>query len=188
MRLGLDRVDVLLVHDAEEYLDQAIGETIPALVRLRDEGVVGAIGVGMNEWPAVLRVVRETDVDAVMMAGRWTLVDRGAEPMMAEAERREVSVLAAAPYNSGLLAAPWPADDARFDYRPAPAPVLAQARAWARSAEAHGVSLPDLALQFPLQHPATAAVVAGLRSAAEVSAAVERLRRPVPPEAWDEPA
>jgi len=183
-RLGLDRVDYVLVHDAEEYLDQAIEEAIPALVRLREEGVIGAVGVGMNQWQSLHRVVVESEVDAVMLAGRWTLVNRTGEPLMAEAERRGVSVVAAAAYNSGLLASPWPADDARYDYRPPPAAMLAKARAWAEAARAHGVELPDLALQFPLRHPATAAVVVGLRSAAEVAAAVERLRRPVPPEAW----
>ena len=183
-RLGLDRVDVALVHDPDDVLDQAVAETVPALVALREEGLVGAVGVGMNQWQALHRVVVETDVDVVMVAGRWTLVDRSAEPLLAVAQERSVSVLAAAAYNSGLLTAPWPADDARFDYGPAPADVLATARRWALRAEQHGVTLPDLALQFPLRHPATAAVVVGLRSPAEVAAAAERLTRPVPEAVW----
>jgi D-threo-aldose 1-dehydrogenase len=186
-RLGLDRVDVVLVHDPDEHLDQALTESVPALLELRDQGVVGAVGVGMNQWQALRRFVVETDVDVVMVAGRWTLVDRSAEPLLAEAERRGVSVLAAAAYNSGLLAADWPPDDARFDYGPAPAPVLAEARHWARTAQAAGVALPDLALQFPLRHPAAASVVVGLRSPAEVAAAVERLQRPVPATVWESP-
>jgi D-threo-aldose 1-dehydrogenase len=106
---------------------------------------------------------------------------------MTAAEERGVSVLAAAAYNSGLLTRPWPADDAPFDYGPAPRAVLEQARAWARRAERHGVTLPDLAVQFPLRHPATAAVVLGLRSPEEVAAAVDRLHRPVPDEVWADP-
>ena len=184
-RLGLDRVDVVLVHDPDDFLDQALTEAVPALLELRDQGVVGAVGAGMNQWQALRRFVAETDVDVVMVAGRWTLVDRSAEPLMAEAERRGVSVLAAAAYNSGLLAAEWPSDNARFDYGPAPAPLLQQARAWARTAREAGVTLPDLALQFPLRHLATASVVVGLRSPDEVAAAVERLQRPVPPQVWD---
>ena len=187
-RLGLDRVDVVLVHDPDDVLEQAVAETVPALVALREEGLVGAVGVGMNQWQALRRFVVETDVDVVMVAGRWTLVDRSAEPLMAAAQERSVSVLAAAAYNSGLLASPWPADDARFDYGPAPAEVLARARRWAERAEEHGVALPDLALQFPLRHAATAAVVVGLRSPAEVAAAAERVARPVPEALWADPA
>lgn len=186
-RLGLDRVDVLLVHDPDEHLDQAIAEALPALVKLREQGVVGAVGVGMNQWQALQRCVDEADVDVVMVAGRWTLVDRSAEPLLELAQQRGVSVLAAAAYNSGLLAGDWPADDARFDYGPAPAPLIAQARGWATRAQAAGVTLPDLALQFPLRHPASAAVVVGLRSVDEVAAATARLLRPVPAEVWDEP-
>ena len=181
-RLGLDRVDVVLVHDPDDVVDQAVREAVPALAALRDEGMVGAVGVGMNSWPALLRFVMESDVNVVMVAGRWTLVDRRAEPLMTAAEERGISVLAAAAYNSGLLTRPWPADDATFDYGPAPLAVLEQARAWARRAERHGVTLPDLAIQFPLRHPATAAVVLGLRSPEEVAAAVDRLHRPVPDE------
>ncbi|GAA1431650.1 aldo/keto reductase [Microlunatus lacustris] len=187
-RLGLDRVDVVLVHDPDDAVDQALAEAVPALVALREQGLIGAVGVGMNQWQALRRFVVQSDVDVVMVAGRWTLVDRSAEPLMAAAAERGVSVLAAAAYNSGLLASPWPADDVLFDYAPAPADVLAGARRWAARAEQHGVTLPDLALQFPLRHPATAAVVAGLRSPAEVDAAVGRMSRPVPEAVWADPA
>ncbi len=183
-RLGLDRVDVVLVHDPDDHLDQALHEAVPALVALREEGVIGAVGVGMNQWQALHRFVLETAVDAVLVAGRWTLVDRSAEPLMVAAQERGVSVLAGAPFNSGLLATPWPAHDATFDYRPAPPELLAQARRWAGRAEQHGVTLPDLALQFPLRHPATAAVLVGLRSPAEVAAAAASLARGVPDAAW----
>lgn len=187
-RLGLDRVDVVLVHDPDDVLDQALTEAVPALVALREQGVIGAVGVGMNQWQALRRFVVETDVDVVMVAGRWTLVDRSAEPLLQAAEERGVSVLAAAAYNSGLLASPWPADDALFNYAPAADDVLDSARRWAGRAEQHGATLPDLALQFPLRHPATAAVVVGLRSPAEVAAAVERMSRPVPDAVWADPA
>jgi len=186
-RLGLDRVDVVLVHDPDDVVDQAVTEAVPALTALRDQGVIGAVGVGTSHWQALRRFVLESDVDAVMVAGRWTLVDRRAEPLMATAEDHHVSVLAAAAYNSGLLSSSWPADDATFDYGPAPRAVLDRARAWARRAQQHGVALPDLAVQFPLRHPATAAVVVGLRSPEEVAAATDRLGRPVPEEVWAQP-
>ena len=186
-RLGLDRVDVVLVHDPDEVVDQAVNEAVPALAALRDAGQIGAVGVGMSDWRALHRFVLESDVDVVLVAGRWTLVERHAEPLMGAAVERGVSVLAAAAYNSGLLSAPWPPDDATFDYGLAPRAMVERARAWARRAEQHGVTLPDLAVQFPFRHPATAAVGLGLRSPEEVTAAVDRLHRPVRDEVWAAP-
>jgi D-threo-aldose 1-dehydrogenase len=153
-------------------------------VALREEGVVGAVGVGMNQWEAELAVVRRCDVDAVMLAGRWTLLDRGGEPLLAECAARGVSVLAAGPFNSGLLARPEPPDDATFDYLPAPAAAVARARELAVELRPHGVELPQAALQFPLRHPAVACVLTGLRTPAEVAAAAARLAAPVPDAAW----
>jgi D-threo-aldose 1-dehydrogenase len=183
-RLGLDRIDLALVHDPDDLVDQTLSEAIPALVELREQGVVGAIGVGMNQWQAPLRMVREADLDAVMLAGRWTLVDRSGEPLLAECERRGVSVIAAAPYNSGLLAKHWPGDDAYFDYGPAPAEMLARARALARVAEGHGNTLPQLAMQFPLRHVATASVVVGMRGPEEVASSAARLTARVVADVW----
>jgi D-threo-aldose 1-dehydrogenase len=183
-RLGLDRIDLALVHDPDDLVDQTLSEAIPALVELREQGVVGAIGVGMNQWQAPLRMVREADLDAVMLAGRWTLVDRSGEPLLAECERRGVSVIAAAPYNSGLLAKHWPGDDAYFDYGPAPAEMLARARALARVAERHGNTLPQLAMQFPLRHVATASVVVGMRGPEEVASSAARLTARVVADVW----
>ena len=184
-RLGLDRVDVVLVHDPDQHLEQTITEAIPALVALREEGVIGAVGVGMNQWEAELELVRRSDLDVVMLAGRWTLLDRGGEPLLAECAERGVSVLAAGPFNSGLLARPEPPDDARFDYRPAPGATVARARELAVELRAHGVELPQAALQFPLRHPAVACVLTGLRTPAEVAEAAARLATPVPDPAWD---
>ena len=184
LRLGLDRVDVALVHDPDDDLEQAITEAIPALVALRDEGVVGAVGVGMNQWAAELEVVRRCDVDAVMLAGRWTLLDRTGAPLLAECVERGVSVVAAGPFNSGLLARPEPPDDATFDYRPAPDSAVARARELAAELRAFGVELPQAALHFPLRHPAVACVVTGLRTPAEVDEAAARLATPIPDAAW----
>ena len=187
-RLGLDRVDVLLVHDPDEHVDQAVAEAIPALVELREQGLVGAVGVGMNQWQAPLRMVRETPIDVVMLAGRWTLLDRSGEPLLAACAERGVSVLAAAPYNSGLLAGPRPSAAAYFDYSTVPPDLLERATALADAAERHGVQLPAAALRFPLRHPAVAAVVAGVRSPTEFAAAVDRLHTPVPDALWAEVA
>ena len=103
-RLGLDSVDIVYVHDPEDHLDEAISVRSPRLAELRDAGVVGAIGAGMNSSEPLLRIVKESDVDVVMLAGRWTLLDRSGEPLLAECLERGVSVVSAAVFNSGLLA------------------------------------------------------------------------------------
>lgn len=183
-RLGMDRVDVVLVHDPDRHLRQAIVEAIPALVELREQGVIGAVGAGMNRWQPLRRIVTDSDVDAVMIAGRWTLADRSGGPLLDACAERGVAVLAAGAYNSGLLARPWPADDSHFDYVPARAERLAQARAYAELCRAHGTTLPHAALQFPLRHPAVASVVVGMRSRDEVETNARRLAEPVPAAAW----
>jgi D-threo-aldose 1-dehydrogenase len=183
-RLGLDRVDIVLVHDPDDHADQAVTEALPALIELRDQGVVGAVGLGMNQWQVPLRAVMETDVDVVMLAGRWTLADRSGAPLLEACAGRGVSLLAAAPFNSGLLARAWPPDDAHFNYQPAAAGVLEHARALARRSERHGLTLPQAALRFPLLHKAVACVVTGLGSPGHVRSAVNWLSGPVPDTGW----
>ena len=185
-RTGTDRFDIVLVHDPDDHADQALSQAIPALIELREQGVIGAVGVGMNQWQVPLRMVREADLDVVMLAGRWTLADRSGARLMQECRGRGISVLAAAPYNSGLLANDWPREDARFNYAPAPASMLAGARRMARIGARHGVTLPELAIQFPARHPATATVVVGLRSASEVRSAIDRATSEISPQAWAE--
>ena len=101
-RLGLDRIDIALIHDPEDFMDDALNGAVPTLIEMREQGVIGAVGAGMNFWPPLLRFVEESDVDVVMVAGRWTLADRSATPLLAACEQRGVSVLAAAPINSCL--------------------------------------------------------------------------------------
>ena len=183
-RLGLDRVDIVYVHDADDYVSEAIAGAIPELVRMREEGIIGAAGVGMNQWQAPLRMIRETDLDVVMLAGRWTLLDRSGAPLLAECTARGVSVVAAAPYNSGLLAQAWPPDDAHFNYGPAGPARLDRARDLARICTEHGVDLPTVAVQFPLRHPAVVSVVSGMRTAAQAETTLARLTTPVPDDLW----
>ncbi|GAA3140755.1 aldo/keto reductase [Planomonospora alba] len=184
-RLGLDAVDIVLIHDPDDHWEQAVSEAYPALAELRDQGVVRAIGAGMNQWEMLARFVRETDMDVVMLAGRYTLLDRSAErgllPLCAE---RGVAVLAGGVFNSGLLATREPAGT--YDYVPAPGPLLERARRIAAVCERHGVTLPQAALAFPLRHPAVASVVFGARSAAEVARNAALAAAPVPDDLWAE--
>ena len=185
-RLGLDRIDVVLVHDPDDHVDQAVTEAIPALIRLRDEGVIGAVGVGMNQWQAPLHILERTDIDVIMLAGRWTLLDRSGEALLDACAERGVSVFAAAPFNSGLLSQTGPIREGRFDYGPASTEILDRARYLAALAGEHGVLLPQTAVQFPLRHPATASVVAGMRTAEHVTSSVRWLAESTPDAFWKE--
>ncbi|MBG0832208.1 aldo/keto reductase [Planomonospora sp. ID67723] len=184
-RLGLDAVDIVLIHDPDEHWEQAVSEAYPALAELRDQGVVKAIGAGMNQWEMLTRFVRETDLDVVMLAGRHTLLDQsGTRGLLPLCRERGVSVLAAGVFNSGLLATDEPSGT--YDYAPAPGSLLARARSIAAVCERHGVTLPQAALSFPLRHPAVVSVVAGARSAAEVARNAALTARPVPEALWDD--
>ncbi|MFC5924237.1 aldo/keto reductase [Micromonospora vulcania] len=185
-RLGLEHIDIVYVHDPDHHVDQAIAEAIPALVELRDQGVIGAVGVGMNQWQAPLRMVQETDLDVVMLAGRWTLLDRTGQRLLDACAARGVSVVAAAPFNSGLLARPRPTADAMYDYQRTPDDLLRRVNVLADTCERWGATLPDAAVQFPLRHRAVAAVVAGLRSPTQVSQLVARHHAALPEAAWAE--
>ncbi|CAM03205.1 D-threo-aldose 1-dehydrogenase [Saccharopolyspora erythraea NRRL 2338] len=184
-RLGVDRVDVVLLHDPDDHWEQAVGEAYPVLHEWRDQGVVGAIGAGMNQWPMLERFVTETDIDAVMLAGRYTLLEQSAsDTMLPECLRRGVSVLAAGVFNGGLLATDAQAPDAMYDYRPASRELRAKAERMREVCRAHGVSLPQAAIAFAAGHPAVAGVVLGMRSADEVVRNAELHARPVPRQLW----
>ncbi|SPF02623.1 aldo/keto reductase [Streptomyces sp. MA5143a] len=184
-RLGLDRVDIVLLHDPDNHAEQALDEAYPALERLRGEGTVGAIGVGMNQSALPARFLRETDIDVVLLAGRYTLLEQeGLTELLPEAAVRGRSVLIGGVLNSGLLTDPAPG--ATYDYAPAPEPVLDRARRLKAVTERHGVPLRAAALRFPLGHPAVASVLTGARSTAEVRDTVDQLTAPLPAALWDE--
>ena len=183
-RLGLDRVDIALIHDPDSHGAQALGEAYPALERLRAEGVVRAIGVGMNQAEMLTRFVTETDIDVVLMAGRYTLLDQSAAvALLPAAERRGVSVIAGGVFNSGLLAAPAPG--ATYDYRKAPDSLVARALRLEKICAEYGVPLRAAAARFPLTHPAVASVLIGARSAAEITDAVRQRALDIPAALWE---
>lgn len=183
-RLGVDRIDVLYLHDPDD-VDLALRTAIPAMLRLRAEGVVRAIGVGMNFSAPLARFAAESDVDLVMVAGRYTLLDRSAaEDLLPAAASHGVDVIAAGVFNTGILADP--ADDARYDYRPARPDELARARAMQQQCTDHGVRLAAAAIGFPLRHPAITGVVVGARTADEVRQFAADATAVVPAALWHE--
>ncbi|MFI1366579.1 aldo/keto reductase [Streptomyces griseochromogenes] len=184
-RLGLDRVDIVYLHDPDHHAEQAFREGYPALEKLRSEGVVGAIGAGMNQTRMLTRFVRDTDVDVVLCAGRHTLLDQSAAAdLLPEALARGVPVVLGGAFNSGLLADPTP--DATYDYGRAPRELLDRALLLKTVADRHGITLRAAALAFCAAHPAVACVLAGARSAAEVHDSAEQFATPVPDALWQE--
>ncbi|WP_305784598.1 aldo/keto reductase [Symbioplanes lichenis] len=182
-RLGLDRADILHVHDPDEHWEQASGEALPTLAGLRAGGRIGAVSAGMNQAAMLADFVRTGLVDCVLLAGRFTLLDRsGADELLPLCAERGVPVIAAGVFNSGLLADPRPG--APYDYQPATAAQLARALAVREVCERHGVPLRAAAIQFPLTHPAVASVLVGARSPEEVADAVRMARVPIPATLW----
>jgi D-threo-aldose 1-dehydrogenase len=183
-RLGLDRIDTVLIHDPDLHADQAIGEAFPALAKLRDEGVVGAVGVGMNQTGVPLRFVRETDVDVILLAGRYTLLERAGTELLDEAAARDVGIVIGGVFNSGLLVDPKPSST--YDYQAVPPEILNEALRLKSICERHGVPLRAAALQFPQRHPAVRSVLIGSRSPGEVKDCVDMARLPIPDALWTE--
>ncbi|MFC7876336.1 aldo/keto reductase [Isoptericola sp. NPDC057391] len=184
-RTGLDRVDVVYLHDPDDHEEQAFAEAVPALVELREQGVVGAIGAGMNQSAMLARFVAEADVDVVMCAGRFTLLEQPAlADLLPTAAARGASVVVAGVYNSGLLARDVVPDDATYDYAPAPAALLDRTRRIAAACAEHGVTLPQAALAYVRTHPAVASTVVGLRTADQVRHTADRHAAVVPADLW----
>ena len=193
-RLGLGRIDIALIHDLDpsvhepdahaRYLAQARDGALRALAEMREQGVVSAIGLGINEWRAAERFVRESDLDVVLLAGRYTLLEHGAAAsFLPECARREVSVVIGGPFNSGVLAG----DRAgAYDYAPAPGSVRERVARLRAVCEHHGVPLAAAALQFPFGQPSVVSVIPGVRSAAEVRDNVRLFNVAIPPSLWEE--
>ncbi|WP_436793871.1 aldo/keto reductase [Actinospongicola halichondriae] len=183
-RLGTDRLDIVHVHDPDDHLEAAIAETYPALARWRDEAVIGAIGLGTNLASVADHVLDHTQLDWLLLAGRYTLLDRSGADVLDRCADLGVQVMAAGVFNSGLLANPT--DDAHFHYAPAPPEVIAEARRLAEICARHEVPLAAAALQFPLRHPAVTLVLPGARSAAEIDTDVDLFDLEIPDALWDE--
>jgi D-threo-aldose 1-dehydrogenase len=186
-RLRTDRIDIVYIHDPDDYWTEAVEEAAPALSALRDEGVIGAWGAGMNQSAMLHRFVTETDIDVVMLAGRYTLLEQGAAAdLLPACMEREVGVVNVGVFNSGLLSKERPARDATYNYEPAPQELLDRANLLADVCEGHGTTLPAAALKYPYQHPAVTSVVLGMRTPAQVKQNLDLASQTVPDALWDE--
>ena len=194
-RLGLARLDVAFVHDCDTLthgadagraLRQVCDEALPELQALKREGLLGAVGLGVNDVQVVLDVLRHADIDALLLAGRYSLLDQAALPALwPECLRRGIHVALGGVFNSGLLATGTRGGAAaRFDYAPATAPWLERAARIEAACDAHRVPMRAAALQFPLAHPAVQIVLAGARSVAEWRDTLAMLQHPIPAAFW----
>lgn len=184
-RLGVDRIDLLYIHDPDDHFEQAIGGAYRALDKLRGDGTVRAIGVGMNHSAPLARWVRESDIDCVLLAGRYTLLDQsGITDLLPIATERGVTVNLGGVFNSGILADPRPG--ASYDYSPidATSPTLHRALKLKEVCASYGVPLAAAALQFPKAHPAVGALLIGVRSLEELDSNVNLLSWPIPDALW----
>jgi len=195
-RLRRERVDLLFAHDLgrmthgddhPRHLAAFLDGGHAAMVALKRAGAVGGIGIGVNEIAVCDELLDRVDLDVILLAGRYTLLDRSAAALLDRCAERGVRVIVGGPYNSGILAAdPAEADPQRlhYDYAAPDAAIVARTRALAAACARAGVALPAAALHFPLRHPAVACVVAGLVGADQVAAMVARIATPVPDAAW----
>lgn len=186
-RLGVDRIDILFVHDPDEHEREALEGAFPALEELRSQGVIRSYGAGMNQSAMLARFVRETDLDVVMCAGRYSLLDQSAATdLLPIAAERSVSVVMAGVFNSGILAHDQPPASATYDYSQAPSELIERARAIAGVAGNHGCTLPQLAVQFALRPQAVATVVLGASTPEQVVRNATLAWPPAPEQVWDE--
>ena len=192
-RLQTGRVDVALIHDVdpdmhgaqfEQRFEEAMTGAYAALAAMRAQGEVGAVGIGLKDWDVALRMLRAGQFDCVMLAGGYTLLQQGSlAELLPWCIAHGVSVLVAAPFNTGILATGAIAG-ARYYYRPAPPDIVARTQAIERICAHHEVPLAAAALQFPLYHPAVAGVVVGHERPEEVARNLALLRHDIPPAFW----
>jgi D-threo-aldose 1-dehydrogenase len=184
-RLGLDRVDVLLVHDPDDHYDAAVSGAFRALIRLRGDGTVKAIGSGMNQCEMLTRFAEAVPVDCFLLAGRYTLLDQGAlDALFPICIAKNIGILLGGIYNSGILANPH--TGAKFNYEDADAALVARALELDQLCRKHGTELKAAALQFGMAHPAVTVAVMGARNASEVADNIAMSERTVPQAFWQE--
>lgn len=188
-RLGLDRVDVLYLHDVERAdgeVRDVVDSGVAALTRLRDEGLVRAIGIGSSDLGAVEHAVRTDALDLVMLPGRYTLLETPAQDVVVPlCEERGVGIVNVAVFNSGLLAIPEPSESSHYEYREVPPDKLRRAQDLARACRELGVELPTAALQFSARHPAVVSVVVGADTPEQIRENAARMREAVPEQLWE---
>jgi D-threo-aldose 1-dehydrogenase len=192
-RLGVDRIDILLIHDigATTHFDKhvpmmkaAMEGGFKALQKLRADGLIGALGMGVNEWEVCMEAMQHGDFDVFLLAGRYTLLEQEAlTKFLPECQKRGTTIIIGGPFNSGILAV-GAKPGTTYNYEPAPKEILDKVAKIEKVCADHKVPLPAAALQFPLTHPSVCSVIPGSRSVEELSRNLELFRRPIPTALW----
>lgn len=188
-RLNIDRLDIVLIHDPDadkvDHEKDALDGAFPALADLRSQGVIKAIGSGMNQWQMLERFARNADPDVFLLAGRYTLLEQTSLDFLKVCKERGIGIFLGGVYNSGILVT-GPQPDAKYNYAVAPEPIMAKARALQAVCNQYNVPLNATALQFARHHPAISALVVGAVKPAEVEANIHALNVPIPAALWQE--
>jgi D-threo-aldose 1-dehydrogenase len=184
-RLGIERIDILHIHDPDDHYDAALAGAYRALDRLRSDGVIGAVGAGMNQAEMLTRFAREANFDCFLLAGRYTLLDQVAlKELLPVCLEKGVAIIAGGVYNSGILADPKPG--AHYNYQVAPPELIERAQRIGAVCAGHGVPIKAAAIQFPLGHPAVTCVVVGCRSVAQLDESIAMFEVTIPSAMWQE--
>jgi D-threo-aldose 1-dehydrogenase len=188
--LKTDRLDSVLIHDPDEdppvqpsHYQEVMDEALPALYELRAQGVIKLIGAGMNQWQMEYEFAKNADVDCFLLAGRYTLLEQASLEFLDYCHKKDISIWLGGVFNSGILAT-GPRENARYQYKPAPAHILEKATKIEAVCRRHGVALPVAAVHFVLAHPAVKAAVLGAQKPAEVRANVAVMDVTVPAQVW----
>ncbi len=195
-RLGLEHIDILFIHDADVfthgaelqkvYFKQAMDGCYRALIRLRDEGAITAVGAGVNNWEVMLDFMKQGDFDTLLVAGRYTLLEQDSlDELLPLCERRNTAIVIGGGFNGGILAT-GAVPGAKWNYAPAPAHITEKVRRIEAICAKFKVPLPAAALQFLLAHPAVASHVPGTRDVAQMEQNIALVSHPIPADFWQE--
>ena len=185
-RLGMDSLDIVLIHDPDDHYDIALNEAFSTLEELRSEGVIKAIGAGMNQWEMLSDFAKNADFDCFLIAGRYTLLDHSAlDELMPVCVERNISLILGGPYNSGILASDLNSDTTYF-YDPSPRSIVDKAKKIKKVCDLFDVPLKAAAIQFGLMHPSVASTIPGPRNFDEVQDNINMLNVNIPSELWKE--
>lgn len=184
-RLGVDQIDIALMHDAENHIPQAINIAYPVLADLKRQGIIKAIGIGINFCDVAVEIMRNVDLDIVLLAGRYTLLDQSAQnKLLPYALERKVDITIGGVFNSGVLADPKPG--ATFEYLPASDEIIKKAQDIGAFLNEKGIPLTAAALQFPLRHPAVTSVLTGSRNSKELLSNMADFDLNLPEDIWSQ--
>jgi D-threo-aldose 1-dehydrogenase len=182
-RLNISSIDIALIHDADDRIDEAIKNSYPVLDELRSQGVIKGIGVGMNICSYATKAVKEMDLDVILIAGRYSLLDQSAQEILfKECLKKQTGVMVGGVYNSGVLANPTP--ESTYNYVPVTPEILSKVKQIQALLLDFDISLTAAAIQFPLRHPAVTCVLTGSRSVTELNANIKDFDQTIPDAAW----